>query len=639
MMTLLVEHLPGKHDQQTHGRHRGPILSAQQAYDELVSGQGHRLGSGHIHPEIAAGSVHDFMEIAADGSAHPDLTELKVSATLKFGEDGLGIARKDMPQLPEGDQRAQYFADLQTRGVKVTTESIDPRMLRPIQKEISAKNAGLLMREMESGGYDENNHITVSRDNYVLDGHHRWGGKTALAFSAAGTTITVDRVDMSVEALLVDASSWTKAQGIAGKEMGADLIYHKAAEAVADALANAHARRLVEMAAGQPRDARGRWSKGGGGWGGKEPSFKSEGSTKYPGVAGGPDMEALSSLRGLKGADLSALEPDQRERVVARLNTLAEDYPNAAAKIKYVATEDLQDGVTGATGPAEGGDLAVIFDRTAFSAAGESGIITRDQAFRLEAQSQGRDDLVNAMPVYSSEWTVSHEFGHVLQYSGGQGAAQLDMVATMMLAPVTFYGAQAGAHEQIADAFAITQHPESGSKLPAQWKQIVTALERVGNLSESLLDRISALLVEHLMGQHNQQTHGRGGTSGYLARDLAAHGGGSYEARGLKVISHGTVVARSGHSGVFERERFLSDAAYRKTAVDAFMRDNRSEFASGGQLGTWDSGTEGGASIVFDVIDVVSRQKAIRLGKARGEDGVFDLDKGEYVPTGGKTYT
>jgi hypothetical protein len=39
---------------------------------------------------------------------HPDLTELSVDGTLLFGDEGMGIARKDMPQIP-GKQRARFL--------------------------------------------------------------------------------------------------------------------------------------------------------------------------------------------------------------------------------------------------------------------------------------------------------------------------------------------------------------------------------------------------------------------------------------------------------------------------------------------------------------------------------------------------
>lgn len=124
-----------------------------------------------------------------------------------------------------------------------------------------------------------------------------------------------------------------------------------------------------------------------------------------------------------------------------------------------------------------------------------------------------------------------------------------------------------------------------------------------------------------------------------LAADLKKNGGGSYDGAGLAPLTSGAVVARPGHTASFDREQFLNDREYRKQAVSAYLRDNQDVFAKGGDFGTWDAGREGGNKVVFDVIDNVSRKRAIELGTQRGEDGVFDLDKGEYIPTGGKTFT
>lgn len=146
-------------------------------------------------------------------------------------------------------------------------------------------------------------------------------------------------------------------------------------------------------------------------------------------------------------------------------------------------------------------------------------------------------------------------------------------------------------------------------------------------------------LTEHLPGRHNQLTHGHGGKAGALAADLRKNGGGSYEAAGLAPITTGAVVARKGFSGVFDRDKFYADPAYRKEVVGSWLKEHRGQFKKGGQVGTWDSASEGGRTIVFDVIDHTTRAEAIRLGTQRGEDGIFDLDTGEYVPTGGSTYT
>jgi hypothetical protein len=341
----------------------GRTAAAEIAVGQLRAGQ---------QPSVMAGEVQGIMEYAAGISDHPDLTELRVEGTLKFGGDGLGIARKEMPQLPEGTgEREQFFATLKDKGVSVEVVSLDPRELRPMQKEISAQKAGQLYVAMEQGQFRETNHLTITADNYVLDGHHRWAAKTAMAF-ATPTTILCDRIGLTAMEAFDFASEWTQEAGIATKAMG------------------------------------------------------------------------------------------------------------------------------------------------------------------------------------------------------------------------------------------------------------------------------EARLSEHLPGKHDQRTHGTGAAVAAVTRDVRQKGGGTFEPGTGKRIVHGTVVGRPGYSASFDRDQFLADPEYRRQAVTAYLRDKRDQFETGGKFGVWDSGGEGGTKIVFDVVDVVSRAEGERLGRERGEDGVFDLDAppGQgYIPTGGKTYT
>lgn len=145
------------------------------------------------------------------------------------------------------------------------------------------------------------------------------------------------------------------------------------------------------------------------------------------------------------------------------------------------------------------------------------------------------------------------------------------------------------------------------------------------------------IIAEHFPGKHSQKDHGKGASTTAATRAVREKGGGTLS--GAKRVTTGSVVARSGHSASFDGARWDADPAYRSQAVTSYLRDNREQFAKGGKFGIWDSRSEGGSSIVFDIVDVVPRGEAIRLGKERGEDGIYDLDAGEYVATGGKTYT
>lgn len=168
--------------------------------------------------------VGPLLDMAAKRKDNPDLTELHVNGTMAFGDDGLGILRKDMPQL---DARApEYVADLRKRGIKVTHEQVDPQTLKPTQMGVSASKVGQLMPQFRDGSMqakqaaDPSWRSIVSNDNYILDGHHRWGAALGYSFENPSFKVDITRVDLPMSQLLGDADAFTHAAGIKKKALG-----------------------------------------------------------------------------------------------------------------------------------------------------------------------------------------------------------------------------------------------------------------------------------------------------------------------------------------------------------------------------------------------------------------------------------
>lgn len=170
-------------------------------------------------PTVLPEDVGATMDALANRTDHPDLTELKVEGTLKFGGDGLGIARKDMPQEPEAGREA-YMSDLGRRGIRIDRIDVNPQDLHPMQKEIDAVKAAHIYQAIRDGGYRRSNRLTVSSDNYVLDGHHRWAAATAYSFGDKHFTIPIERVGLDHSALLSDAHRYNADHGVANKSFG-----------------------------------------------------------------------------------------------------------------------------------------------------------------------------------------------------------------------------------------------------------------------------------------------------------------------------------------------------------------------------------------------------------------------------------
>jgi hypothetical protein len=203
----VAKHNQGQHDQKTHGSWADDIAQA------MLDGK---------HPHVEAENVSAFLMGAAKRTDHPDLTELSVDGTLLFGDEGMGIARKDMPQIP-GKERARFLSEIEkSEGVTATAEEVDPTKLKPIQKEISSSRSGAIYNKFrEEGGIPQDERILISSDGFVVDGHHTWGASVGFAFDNPGTKLPVYRLSVTAEEALSVSRDWATANGFEGQAIDA----------------------------------------------------------------------------------------------------------------------------------------------------------------------------------------------------------------------------------------------------------------------------------------------------------------------------------------------------------------------------------------------------------------------------------
>ena len=203
----VAKHNQGKHDQKTHGSWADGIA------DAIFAGK---------HPMVEKENVSAFLMSAAKRTDHPDLTELSVEGTLLYGDEGMGIARKDMPQIP-GKERARFLSEIEAElGVTAEKEKVDPTTLKPIQKEISAARSGAIYNKFrEDGEIPKNERILISKDGFVVDGHHTWGAAVAFAFDNPGTELPVYRLSVTAQEALDISSKWSKDNGFEGQAIDA----------------------------------------------------------------------------------------------------------------------------------------------------------------------------------------------------------------------------------------------------------------------------------------------------------------------------------------------------------------------------------------------------------------------------------
>lgn len=203
----VAKHNQGQHDQKTHGSWADGIA------DAILAGE---------HPMVEKENVSAFLMKAAKRTDHPDLTELSIEGTLLYGDEGMGIARKDMPQIP-GKERARFLAEIEeSKGITAEKEKVDPTTLKPVQKEISAARSGAIYEKFrEKGEIPKDERILISSDGFVIDGHHTWGAAVAFSFDNPGTEIPVYRLSVTAKEALDVSSEWSKANGFEGQAIDA----------------------------------------------------------------------------------------------------------------------------------------------------------------------------------------------------------------------------------------------------------------------------------------------------------------------------------------------------------------------------------------------------------------------------------
>ena len=202
----MEKHNQGQHDQKTHGKWADGIVQ------DIFDGK---------HPEVEPENVSALFMKMADRTDHPDITEIKIEGTLLFGDEGMGIARKDMPQIDK-DLRPQFLEDLEKDGITSEKEKVDPKTLKPIQKEVSGSRSGAIYNKYrEEGKIPKQDRILISKDGFVIDGHHTWAASVAFSFDNPSAKIPVYRLSVNAQEALDASLAWTESKGIEGQSIDA----------------------------------------------------------------------------------------------------------------------------------------------------------------------------------------------------------------------------------------------------------------------------------------------------------------------------------------------------------------------------------------------------------------------------------
>jgi HK97 family phage prohead protease/HK97 family phage major capsid protein len=157
-------------------------------------------------------------KMEAAGKTPPvfNLCNVSVEGTNLFCAESKGIPRVEMPVIPAKQTKA-FIKYLKGEGYKVEKDKEYAANLRATQSEISGEKVAASMKRIEKEGFYKR--LVVSRDDYILDGHHTWAGQ--LGVDAKNNdlhddkSVKVARVDISITKLIAEAEKWT---GGAGKK-------------------------------------------------------------------------------------------------------------------------------------------------------------------------------------------------------------------------------------------------------------------------------------------------------------------------------------------------------------------------------------------------------------------------------------
>lgn len=193
--------------------------------------------------------IDDLAKATADakatGEAAPNfnLCKITVPGTNLYCDGNLGIPREDMPQFKgkpqpgspaskmptdangEVDTEGLFKKLLKDTGIKVIDTEIASDQLKATQSELVGSKVAGMAKALDKN--PDNPGITapiyVSRDGYVVDGHHRWAAVTSNAVSNGKPALMkVHVIDLDAKDIIPMANKFAEKIGVAAKKADAN---------------------------------------------------------------------------------------------------------------------------------------------------------------------------------------------------------------------------------------------------------------------------------------------------------------------------------------------------------------------------------------------------------------------------------
>jgi len=183
-----------------------------------------------------------------------NLCNVSVEGTNLFCTETKDIPRIELPQLDAKQTKAfrQHLKDL---GYDVTKGKEYASHLRATQNELDGAKAAKIADKIRKDPEEGQKRIIVSRDNYILDGHHHWAARLGLNAEKGkldkGEKMRVARVDIGIIKLLKLADQFTGGKG-------------KKKHYLINGCGCGNLATRAGFDPDEPRDEHGQWTEGGG---------------------------------------------------------------------------------------------------------------------------------------------------------------------------------------------------------------------------------------------------------------------------------------------------------------------------------------------------------------------------------------
>ena len=181
--------------------------------------------------------VTELAHVADDARSHGekapnyDLCKVSVPGTNLFCQSNIGIPRIKMPQLKGRTKdgttinvQEDWKQSLREEGISITRKVVPASNLKASQSELVGPAVALMIEDMLSGAFSQeaaDAPIFVTKDGYVLDGHHRWAAKVGIDTmdgKLGDVPMTVDMIDIEIGEAIDRARAYAAKRGVVPKK-------------------------------------------------------------------------------------------------------------------------------------------------------------------------------------------------------------------------------------------------------------------------------------------------------------------------------------------------------------------------------------------------------------------------------------